>query len=138
MHVHCPHWLMLIGPLFQSAFCWPCKFMIGEIAPKRAPIWLWRPDLALTVSVRLSRPCSRIVTFVGICTHHSYSKLYYLCHLPSLFKSFSTTHPTPCSSHAPPNIHCPMLINSMKNHWNLTNISHYLLARLVVQKLIDN
>ena len=138
MHVHCLHWLMLTGPLFLSAFCWPCKLMIGEMAPRRAPIWLWRPDLAPTVSVCLSRPCSGIMAFVGTCTHHTYSNLYYLCHLASLFKLFPTLTP-PC---APP-MHSliyigPILMNSIKNHQNLTKISHYLLARLVVQKLIDN
>ena len=76
--------------------------------------------------------------FVGACTHHSYSKLYYLCFL-SLFKLL----PPPTLPHAPPThplIYTgPILMNSVKkNCQKLAKTSHYLLARLVVQKLIDN
>ena len=73
--------------------------------------------------------------FVGTCTHHSYSTLYYFCHLASLFKLL----PPPTPPHAPPThplIYAgPKLINSMKNYQKLVKISHYLLASLVVQKL---
>ena len=40
--------------------------------------------------------------FVDTCTHHSYSKLYCLCHLASLFKFLPPPIPSPCPSHLPP------------------------------------
>ena len=83
MHVHCLHWLMSTGLLFQGAFCQPCKSITGEMAPIiwRAPDWQWGPDMAPTVSARLSKPCSGLLAFLGTCTSQSYSKLYYVCHL---------------------------------------------------------
>ena len=60
---------------------------------RRAPGCLWGPDITPTVSARLS--IGLVVEywpFVGACTRHSYSKLYYLCLLSS---AFATTHPTP-------------------------------------------
>ena len=51
--------------------------------------------MAPTVSAHLSRPCSGILAFVGTCTHHSYSTLYYLCHLASLFKLLPPPAPSP-------------------------------------------
>ena len=107
MHVHCLHWLMSTCLISLNAFCRPCKSTTGEMAPKRAPSWLWRPDMAPTVSARLSRPCSVLLAFVGACTHHSYSELYYLCLLSSLFKLLPPLTPPPCPSHPPLNIHWP-------------------------------
>ena len=108
-------------------------------APKRAPSWLWGLDMAPTVSACLSRPCSGILALVGACTRHSYSELYYLCLLSFLFKLLPPPTPPSRPSCPPPNIHWPN-INEFheKNRKNLVKISHYLLVRLVVQKLIDN
>ena len=75
--------------------------------------------------------------FVGAYRHNGYSKLYYLCLLSSLFKFLPPSTSPPCPSH--PLIYAaPLLINSIKNWQNLVKISHYLLARLAIQKLIDN
>ena len=60
--------------------------------------------MALTVSARLSRPCSGILALYGACTRRSYSELYYLCLLSFLFKLLP---PPPRPSHPPPNIHWP-------------------------------
>ena len=39
---------------------------------RRAPSWLWGPDIAPAVCVRLSRPCSGILALCGcMCAHHS-------------------------------------------------------------------
>ena len=71
---------------------------------------------------------------LGACTSHSYSKLCYLCHLATLLK-LSLPPTPPCTLPTHNLIYAdPILINSMKNH---EKTSHYLLARLVVQKLID-
>ena len=64
---------------------------------RRASSWLWGPDMAPTISARLSRPCSGIL---AACKRRSYSELYYLCLLSSLIKLLPP--PTP-----PPNIHWP-------------------------------
>ena len=139
MHVHCLHWLKLTGLLFLNVFCRLCKFTTGEMAPKEGPIWLWGPDMAPTVSTCLSSPCSGILVFVGASTRHSYSELYYLCLISSLFKLLPPPTQPPCPSHPPPNIHWPN-INEFheKNCKKLAKTSHYLLVRLVLQKLIDN
>ena len=76
--------------------------------------------------------------FVGTCTYHSYSKLFYLCLLSSLFKLLLSLTPSPCLSRLLlyicwPNINQWIL---WKNHQKLVKTSHYPLARLVVQKLI--
>ena len=96
MHVHCLHWLM------SSAFCQPCKSTTGEMAPKEASN-LAAGDLTwfpLSVHICLVE----YWPFVGAFICHSYSKLYYLCLLASLFKLLSPTlHP----SHPPPYIHWP-------------------------------
>ena len=74
--------------------------------------------------------------FVGTYTHHSYSKLYYLCHLVSLLKLFHHP-PHPYTPPAHPVIYAdPILMNSMKNYKKLAKIRNYILARLVAQKLI--
>ena len=53
--------------------------------------------------------------FVGACTRHSSSKLYYLYHLTSLFKLLPPTTPPLCPSCRPPYIYTgPILMNSMK------------------------
>ena len=77
--------------------------------------------------------------FVGACTRHSYSELYYLCLLSFLFKLLPPPTPPSRPSCPSPNIHWPN-INEFheKNRKKLVKISHYLLVRLVVQKLIDN
>ena len=109
MHVHCLHWLISTGLLFQSAFCQPYKSLTGEMAPKEASNSPW----GLSEHV-----CPGLVAeywpFVDACTCHSYSKLYYLCHLASLFKLL----PPPTPPRAPltyPLIYVgPILMNSMK------------------------
>ena len=107
MHVHCLHWLMSTGLLSLNAFCRPCKSMTGEMAPRRASSWLWGPDMAATVSARLSGPCNGILVLCGACTCHSYSKLYYLCLFSSLIKLLPPPTPPPHPSRLPPNIHWP-------------------------------
>ena len=81
---------------------------------RRTPGWLWGPDMAPTVSAHLSRPCSGILAFVGACTRHSYSKLYYLCLISSLIKLL----PPPTPPRAPPThplIYTgPLLMNAIK------------------------
>ena len=75
---------------------------------RRAPIWLWGPDMAPTVHV-----CLVLVmeywAFVGTCTRHSYSKLYYLCHLASLFKLLPPTTP-------PPHLSCSPLLYTLAQY----------------------
>ena len=108
MHFHCLHWLTWTGLLSLNAFCRPCKSTTGEMAPRRAPGWLWGPDMAPTLSARLSRPCSGILALCG-CMYisYSYSKLYYLCLLSSLIKLLPPPTPPPSASRPPPNIHWP-------------------------------
>ena len=52
--------------------------------------------------------------FVGACTHHSYSKLHYLCLLSSLIKLLPPPTPPPHPSCPPPNIHWPNIMTSIK------------------------
>ena len=96
---------------FPKCFCQPCKLMCGKMVPKEDSNW---PDIAPTVTAHLFRPCSGILTLVGECTCHSYSKLYYLCLFASLFKLL----PQPTLPHTPPAhplIYAgPILMNSMK------------------------
>ena len=56
-------------------------------------------------------------SFVGTCGHHSQSKLYYLCHLASLFYPLPPLTP-------PLMYNGPILMNSMKK---LSKTGHYLL-----------
>ena len=145
MHVHCLHWLMLTGLLFQSALCRLCKSMnyADYINPwlviwhqRRPPIWLWGHDMAPIGSACLS--IGIVVEywpFVGTCTHHSSTKLYYLCLLASLLTLLLPPTPPLCSSHlyhpcAPPThplIYAgPILMHSIQEMWKLVRISHYL------------
>ena len=79
---------------------------------RRAPGWLWGPDMAPTVSVRLL--VVEYWPFVGACTLHSYSKLYYLCLLHSLIKLLPPPTP-PLRPSRPPLIYTgPILMNSIK------------------------
>ena len=104
---------------FPECFCQPCKSTTGEIVQKEGSNWLWGPDMAPTVSARLSRPCSGILVFVDACTCHSYSKLYYLCLLSSLIKLLPPLTPPPRPSRPPPNIHWPNInVFHEKNHKN--------------------
>ena len=64
-------------------------------------MWQLGPDIAPAVSACLSRPCIGMLAIVGTCTHHSYSTLYYLCHLASLLKLLPPPTPPLCSSHPP-------------------------------------
>ena len=64
--------------------------------------------------------------FVGTCTHHSYSKLDYLCHLASLFKLDSLVHTG------------PILMNPFKKSSKTGENQPLSTCQLVVQKLIDN
>ena len=76
--------------------------------------------------------------FVDACGCHSHSKFY---HCVILLLCFSLCHhpPHPCAPPTHPVIYIgQILMNSMKKSQKLVKISHYLLARLVVQKLIDN
>ena len=50
---------------FPDAFCRPCKSTTGEIAPKEDSRLAVGPDMAPTVSARLSRPCSGILALCG-------------------------------------------------------------------------
>ena len=75
---------------------------------RRAPIWLWGSDMAPIVSARLS--IGLVVEywpFVGTSAHHSYSELYSLCLISSLFKLLPPPTPPPRHSCPPPNIHWP-------------------------------
>ena len=65
MHVHCLHWLMSTGLLSLNAFCQPCKSTTGEMMPKEGSKLAVGPDMAPTVSARLSRPCSGILALCG-------------------------------------------------------------------------
>ena len=142
MHVHCLQLLMSTGLLFQSAFCWPYKSMTGEMVPMEGSnlamgTWYGSP-LSMYIYLGLVVEYWR---FVGTCTHHSYSKLFYLCNLASLFKFLPPPSP-PIHLHVSsvhPLIYAgPILMNSKKNHQILVKISHYLIARLVALQLIDN
>ena len=140
MHVHCLHWLMSTGLFFQSTFCWPCKSTTGEMAPKERLQFSCEDLVWLPLSVHICLgPVVEYWPFVGACTHHSYSKLCYLYHLSSLLKILPLPTPPPCPSHPPPYIHWPSVNEFqekiVKNWWKT---SHYLLARLVLQNLIDN
>ena len=75
--------------------------------------------------------------FVGARTRHSYSKLSYLCLISLLRFCDHPHHPRAPPTH--PLIYTgPILMNSIKKHKNLAKTSHYLLIRLIVQKLKDN
>ena len=92
---------------FPECFCRSCKFMTGEMVP--GGLQFGCGDLILIpLSVHI---CLGLVVeycpFVGTCTCHSYSKLYYLCHLASLFKLLPPPTPPLCPSHPPPYIHWP-------------------------------
>ena len=106
---------------FPECFFWPCKSMTGEMAPMEG--------FSLAVGT-LPHVCLGLVVeywpFVGACGHHSHSKLYHYVILLSL------------CHHPPPYIHWPNINFHEKIHQKLMKISHFLLARLVVQKLIDN
>ena len=102
-----------------------------------APIWQWGPDIACTVSMHLSRPCSGILAFMGECASRSHSKL---CHCVILLLCLSLCHHLPHLCGLPTHLLIytgQILIKSMKMS-KLAKINYYLLARLVVQNLIDN
>ena len=65
MHIHCLHWLMSTGLLFQSAFCRPCKCTTSEITPMDDSNLAVGNDMTHTVSTRLSRPCCGILALCG-------------------------------------------------------------------------
>ena len=102
---------------------------------RRTPIWQWGPDIAPTIYVHLSSLVLEYWFFVGTCTRQSYSKSYYLCHLASLFNLLPSPIPPPRPFRPPLLYVGSILMNSMKK---LSKTGHYLLAKLVVQKLIDN
>ena len=135
MHVHCLHWLKSTGLLYLNAFCQPCKSTTGEMAPKEGSQFgcgylIWLP-LSMHVSLGL---VVEYWCFVDASTRHSYSELYHLCPISSLFKLLPPSTPPPHPSHPPSNIHWPN-INEFheKNRKKLVKTSHYLLVRLVVQ-----
>ena len=144
MHGHCLHWLKSTGMLSLNAFFRPCKSMTGEIHSTKGGLYFGCGDLIwLPLSVHV---CLNLVVeywyFVGVCTHHSYSELYYLCLLSSLFKLLPPLTLSPLPSCPPPNIHWPNINEFhekiVKNRQKLAKTSHCLLVRLVVQKPIDN
>ena len=144
MHVHCLHCLMSIDLLLQSAFSDHVNPRLVKWHQRRPPIWQWGSDMAPTVSTRLSKPCNRI--FVGpLWVHVDVIATLNSTNVSSCFfvLAFATTHPPPihppCPSYSSPYIHWSN-INEFheKNLQKLAKIGHYLLARLVVQKLIDN
>ena len=110
MDVHCLHWLKSTGLLSLNAFCRPCKSTTGEMTAKGGLQFGCGNLIWLPVSVHV---CLGLVVeywpFVheGVCTRHSYSKLYYLCLIYSLFKLLPPPIPPPRPSHPPPNIHWP-------------------------------
>ena len=112
--------------------------LLAKWHQRRAPMWQRGSDKAPTVSAHLSilGLVLEYWPFVGTCTCHSYSTLYHLCHLASLFKLLILLTPPSCPS-CPSLIYAgPVLMNSMKKSPKIGKISHYLLTRLVVQKLI--
>ena len=131
MHVQCLYGLMSTGLLFQSAFCWPCKLMTGEMVPKKAsnfPVGTWY-DSHCQWRLSWLKFVVDYWPFVGAYTNHSYSKLYYLCLLTSLFKLLSPpTQPLHPPSH--PLLYTgPILINFMKRivkNWNKLAIIYLL------------
>ena len=143
MHVHCFHWLMSTDLLFPNAFCWPFKSMTCEMVlmeSSNLAVWIWYGSHCL-VHICLGF-VGKYWHFVGRCECHSYSKLYYLWHLISLFNCMPWPIPPlhffhlPLhSSHKYPGL---ILINLMKKSSKLAKISHYLLSKLVVHKLIDS
>ena len=137
MHVHCLHWPMWIGLLSLNAFCRPCKSTTGEMAPKEGS------RLAVGTCYGSHCQCMHVCLglvvgywpFVGACTRHSYSKLYYLCLLSSLVKLLPPPTPPLRPSRPPaPNIHWPNINEfHQKNRKKLAKTSHFLLVRLFVQ-----
>ena len=105
MHVHCLHWLMWTGLLSLNAFCRPCKSTTGTKGGPQVGCGdlIWLP---LSVHVCLGLAVE-YWPFVGTCTCHSYSKLYYLCLISSLIKLLPPPTPPPRPSRPPPNIHWP-------------------------------
>ena len=99
---------------FPECFFRPCESTTGEMAPIEASDLAVGPDMTSTVSAHLSRPCSGILAFVGACTCHSYTKLYYLCLLSFLFKHLPLPTPHPHTSCHPLIYAGPILMNSMK------------------------
>ena len=102
MHIHSLHWLMSTHQIFQSAFCQPCKFTTGEMAPMEGSSLAVGPDMAPTVIACLSRPCSGILALCGylhICVIATLNStvcvilLLYLsfCHHPPTSMPFSPT-----------------------------------------------
>ena len=138
MHVHCLHWLMSTGLLCRVCFSEDVNPRLVKWHPWRAPIWQW--DLIwLSLSAYI---CLGLVVeywpFVGACGRYSHSKLHQFCHLAFWF-SLCYHPPHSCAPPAHSFIYTgPILKNSWKNHQKLVKISHYLLAMLVAQKVIDN
>ena len=133
MQVHCLHWLMSTGQLFQSAVCWPCKSMIGEMAPKEGSnlaVGTWYGSHCQCVSVK-SLYWNAGPLWIHLQIIYSCPILYYFCPPASLFKLFPP--PTP-----PLHAFSPISMNFMKKSSKMVIISHYLPAKLVVQNLIDN
>ena len=56
---------MSTGLLSLNAFCRPCKSTTGEMAPKEGSNLAVGPDMAPSVSARLSMPCSGILVLCG-------------------------------------------------------------------------
>ena len=138
MHVHCLHWLMSTGLFLHSAFSDHVNWWLVKWCQWRAPIWQWGPYIALTVRTVYLGLIVEYWPFVGAYVCHSHFKLY---HCDILLLSFSLClHPSHLC--APPVYSLiyanPILMNSMKIPSKTSKINYYLLARLVVQKLINN
>ena len=84
------------------------------MAPKEGSKLAVGPDMAPSVSARLSRPLVEYWPFVGACTRHSYSKLS-ICVLFLLCLSFCHHPPHPRTPPTHPLVYTgPILMNSMK------------------------
>ena len=124
MHVHCLHWLMSTGLLFQNAFCRSCKSTTGKMVPKGGLQFGCGDLILLSLSVHVSLGLvAKYWPFMGTCTYHICSKLYYLCHLASLFKLLLPPTTLPHSSYPPPYIHCPNINEFHAKTWKKQPLS---------------
>ena len=140
MQVHCLHWLMSTDLLFGVLFANHVNSQLLKWHQCRAPIWQWRPDTAPTVSIHIC--LGLVVEYWPLWVHVDITGTLNptICVILLLCFSLCHHHPTPAPfPFNPLYVYAePILMHSMKNHQKLVKIGHYLLARLVIQKLIDN
>ena len=110
-HVHCPHWLMSTGLFARVLLADHLNPWLVKWHQRRAPMWQRGSDKAPTVSAHLSilGLALEYWPFVGTCTCHSYSTLYHLYHLASLFKFLILLTPPSCPSCLSPYICWPSI-----------------------------